>query len=67
MWRYFGRSSVQMPIEKRGWSLVEIVSPCPTNWGMTPPKALEWMRNEMLEYYRLGVFTDCTEEAKKAS
>jgi 2-oxoglutarate ferredoxin oxidoreductase subunit beta len=44
--------------------LVEIVSPCPTNWGMTPTKALEWLREKMLAYYPLGVFKDVTAEEK---
>jgi len=58
--RSYLKKAFEMAIGKKGWSLVEIVSPCPTNWGMTPPKALEWMRNEMLSFYELGVFADCT-------
>ena len=42
----------------KGFSLVEVVSACPTNWGMTPQKALEWVESDMLPYYPLGVYKD---------
>ena len=47
-----------------GYSLVEVVSSCPTNWGMTPVKAMEFVREKMIPYYPLGVYKDLTEEAK---
>jgi 2-oxoglutarate ferredoxin oxidoreductase subunit beta len=37
-----------------GFSLVEIVSNCPTNWGMTPKESLEFVEERMLAYYPLG-------------
>jgi 2-oxoglutarate ferredoxin oxidoreductase subunit beta len=36
------------------FSLVELVSTCPTNWGMTPLDALQWAEEKMLPYYQLG-------------
>jgi 2-oxoglutarate ferredoxin oxidoreductase subunit beta len=45
-------------IEGKGFSLIEVVSSCPTNWGMTPQKALEWIDQNMLPYYPLGVYKD---------
>lgn len=45
-------------IEGKGFSLIEVVSSCPTNWGMTPQKALEWVEENMLPYYPLGVYKD---------
>ena len=50
-------------IEGKGFSLIEVVSSCPTNWGMTPQKALEWVEENMLPYYPLGVYKD--KSAKK--
>ena len=41
-------------MENRCYSLVEVVSTCPTNWGMTPMEAIEWTESTLLEYYRLG-------------
>ena len=49
-------------VEGKGFSLVEVVSSCPTNWGMTPEKALEWLRQNMLSYYPLGVYKDKSAE-----
>ena len=43
-------------MEGRCFSLVELISTCPTNWGMTPADALKWAEEEMLPYYPLGVF-----------
>lgn len=41
-----------------GYSLIEVVSTCPTNWGMTPQDAFDWVRENMLPYYPLGVYKD---------
>ena len=49
-------------IEKKGFSIVEVLSTCPTNWGLTPVEALEWLRTNMIPYYPLGVYKDKTEE-----
>ncbi|MCL2150298.1 MAG: thiamine pyrophosphate-dependent enzyme [Dehalococcoidia bacterium] len=42
----------------QGFSLVEVISSCPTNWGLEPPAALEWLREHMLPVYPLGVYRD---------
>ena len=49
-------------VEGKGVSLIEVVSSCPTNWGMTPAKALEWIDEKMIPYYPLGVYRDKTAE-----
>ena len=49
-------------VEGRGFSLIEVVSSCPTNWGMTPDKALAWVEEKMIPYYPLGVYRDKTKE-----
>ena len=38
----------------QGMSLVELLSPCPTYWRMTPAKAMEWIENEMTRVFPLG-------------
>jgi 2-oxoglutarate ferredoxin oxidoreductase subunit beta len=43
---------------KAGFSIVEVLSTCPTNWGMSPEKALIRLRDEMIPYYPLGVYKD---------
>ena len=41
-------------LEDTCFSLVELVSTCPTNWGMTPLDALKWAEEKMMPYYELG-------------
>ncbi len=41
-----------------GFTLVEIVSQCPTGWGMRPADAVKWLEKDMMEYFPLGVFKD---------
>lgn len=52
------KKAFQNQIDGKGFSLVEILSSCPTNWGMTPQKALEWIDEKMIPYYPLGVYRD---------
>lgn len=47
-------------INKRGFSIVEVLSTCPTNWGVTPIEALDWLGENMMPYYPLGVYKDKT-------
>ena len=50
-------------LEQKGFSMIEILSACPTNWGMTPAGATTWLREEMMEVYQLGVFKDSPQGA----
>jgi 2-oxoglutarate/2-oxoacid ferredoxin oxidoreductase subunit beta len=52
----------QMQLENRGFSMVEILSPCPTNWKMTPVQSWKWVEEEMTQIFPLGVFKDVTEK-----
>ena len=52
------KKAFQNQIDGKGFSLVEVVSTCPTNWGLTPAKALEFVETDMIPYYPLGVYKD---------
>ena len=54
------KKAFQNQLDGKGFSLIEVLSTCPTNWGMTPKKALEWIDEKMIPYYPLGVYKDRT-------
>ncbi|HSQ19142.1 MAG TPA: 2-oxoacid:acceptor oxidoreductase family protein [Blastocatellia bacterium] len=56
------RKAIQNQIEGRGFSLVEVLSPCPTGWGVTPVDALKWIEQNLLPAFPLGVFKDKSAE-----
>ncbi len=53
--------------DKKGFSIVEVLSTCPTNWGLSPTEALERLRKDMIPYYPLGVYKDKSAEEKEAA
>lgn len=56
------KKAFQNQLEGRGYSIVEVLSTCPTNWGLSPVEALDWLRSNMMPYYPLGVYKDVTKE-----
>lgn len=52
------KKAFENQINGKGFSLVEVISSCPTNWGMTPKDALKWIDVNMIPYYPLGVYKD---------
>lgn len=52
------KKAFELQLNHKGMTFVEVLSPCPTNWGMSPMKAMEWINNEMVKQYPLGVFKD---------
>lgn len=48
--------------EEKGFTMIEFLSTCPVNWGMTPVEALNWVKTDMMKVYPLGVFKDIGEE-----
>ncbi len=54
------RKAFQTQIDDLGFSLVEILSPCPTNWKMSPVEAWQWIDKEMTKEFPLGVIKDIT-------
>ena len=58
------RKAFEKQMAGEGFTFIEVLSTCPTNWGMTPLKANEWLKNEMAAYYPLGVIKDRAPEVK---
>ncbi len=58
------KKAFQNQIDKKGFSLIEVISSCPTNWGMTPQNALKWLEENMIPYYPLGVYKDRSAETE---
>ncbi|MBR4720371.1 MAG: 2-oxoglutarate oxidoreductase [Clostridia bacterium] len=58
------KKAFENQVNGKGFSLVEVISSCPTNWGMTPKDALKWIDDNMIPYYPLGVYKDRSGEAK---
>lgn len=56
------KKAFQCQIDKKGFSLVEVLSTCPTNWGKSPDEAIEWLRENMMPQYPLGVYCDRLKE-----
>ncbi|MBU5449705.1 thiamine pyrophosphate-dependent enzyme [Acetivibrio sp. MSJd-27] len=52
------KKAFEYQIEGKGFNLIEVLSTCPTNWGLSPVEALEWLRNNLMVHYPLGVFKD---------
>ena len=52
------QKAFQNQLDKKGLSIVEVLSTCPTNWGLTPVDSLKWLRENMMPYYPLGVYKD---------
>jgi 2-oxoglutarate ferredoxin oxidoreductase subunit beta len=48
------KKAFEAQLRGEGFTLVEILSPCPTNWGMQPPESVEWLEGNMIPFYRLG-------------
>ncbi len=50
------RMAFETQVRGLGFSMVEILSTCPTNWGMTPSQAKGWLEEKMLPFYQIGDF-----------
>ncbi|PLX84774.1 MAG: 2-oxoglutarate oxidoreductase [Desulfuromonas sp.] len=55
------KKAFEMQIEGKGFAFIEVLSACPTNWGMNPLAANERVAEEMIPYFPLGVFKDNSE------
>ena len=52
------KKAIDLQMDGKGMSFVEILSPCPTGWGMKPTLALDYLGEEMIKVYPLGIFKD---------
>ena len=52
------KKAFEYQIDKKGFSIVEVLSTCPTNWGLSPKEAITWLRENMMPVYPLGVYKD---------
>ncbi|MEG1536713.1 MAG: thiamine pyrophosphate-dependent enzyme [Clostridiales bacterium] len=52
------RKAFEAQIERKGFSMVEVLSTCPTNWGKSPVESMTWLEENMIPYYPLGVFKE---------
>lgn len=52
------KKAFQSQLDHKGFSIVEVLSTCPTNWGLSPVESLKWLEENMIPYYPLGVFKD---------
>ncbi len=52
------KKGFQNQIDGKGFSIIEVLSTCPTNWGKSPIESLEWLQESMIPYYPLGVYKD---------
>ena len=59
------KKAFQNQLDGKGFSLVEVVSTCPTNWGMNPVESFEWMRENMLPHYPVGVYKEIDAKEEK--
>ena len=58
------KKAFQMQMEGKGYTFVEVLACCPTNWGKTPAASIEWLKENMIPYFPLGVYKDIDGEVK---
>jgi 2-oxoglutarate ferredoxin oxidoreductase subunit beta len=52
------KKSFRYQLENKGFSLVEILSPCPVDWKLSPKDSIKWLQKEMISVYPLGTYKD---------
>jgi 2-oxoisovalerate ferredoxin oxidoreductase beta subunit len=58
------RKAIKCQVDKLGFSLVEILSPCPSGWKMDPVDSMRWIEETMQDHFPLGVYRDLTKETE---
>jgi len=65
--RQYIKKAFEAQLSGIGSTMVEILSPCPTNWGMEPLQAMEWLENNMISVYPLGEIKNTLEAGKEGA
>jgi 2-oxoglutarate/2-oxoacid ferredoxin oxidoreductase subunit beta len=60
------KKAFQLQMEGKGFTMVEVLSTCPTNWGKTPRESFKWLQENMIPAYPLGVYKDVTAQPAPA-
>ncbi|MEO0155632.1 MAG: thiamine pyrophosphate-dependent enzyme [candidate division WOR-3 bacterium] len=58
------KTAFQYQLDNKGFSLIEVLSMCPTGWGVTPIQAKKWIAEVMAKYYPMGEFRNRAKEVK---
>ena len=56
------KKAFEIQLAGKGFTLIEVLSTCPTNWGMNPVKSIKWLEENMMPHYPLGVYKDTSAE-----
>lgn len=59
------KRAFELQMQGKGFTFVEVLSICPTNWGLSPRESMKWLRDNMIPYYPLGVKKDTTQQEVK--
>lgn len=60
------RKALQTQIEHKGFAFIEVLSPCPTGWKMSPVEAQKWIQSKMIPYFPVETFKDNTKDASSS-
>ena len=55
------KRAFQNAIDEKGFSMIEVLAICPTNWGLSSQESMQWLRENMIPYYPLGIKKDKAE------
>ena len=59
------KKAFELQLAGAGFTIVELLSTCPTNWGLTPVEATHWLKENLVPYFPLGVFADRAEQKEE--
>ena len=56
------KKAFENQVEGKGFSLVEVLSQCPTDWGKTPEESIKWIDDVLVKTFPLGIYKECTKK-----